>query len=611
MMKAHILLQLQVQLIYCVIAYPFTVNASTTRVQRSQWGSAIHEIPYQNYTVCPIWYNYSSATNACECFPLWMIQCNGVNVSIHSGQMLTYDLQKNQVSATQTNYRHLDGYNVTMAGSILLPSDISELNQYICGPLNRKDHLCSECKSGYGPSMVFTPCTNACYACKDNWYNVILYLLLELVPITVFYLFILVFQIKLTSAPMTCFIFYSQLTVMAFEEKCDDGATQTLFSQVKFTKKGDLRTETKIILTLYGIFNLDFFHKIVTPFCIGSQLKPIHFLFLGYALAFYPFLLIILTWLCVKLHGHNYRLIVFLWKPFHRCFVGLRKSWNTKSNLVDVFSSFFLLSYNKIMYQIVLAINNTEIQTYSLTDGHVSQEFVLGADSSIMANSVKYTIIITVTIILLFAFVIIPTLLLLFYPTLIFQRLLSRLTSNRVRIILNIFVEKFQSSYKNGLNDTKCRRSFSGFYLLLSAIIYVVQTINRSTFKFETWFVRGFTFTVTALLVALSRPYKKIHITIADSAILSYLAILCFLLSSNHRSRFYLQYIHTAIFLPFAIFCLIIAYRMARGICKVHKQWSPLRWSKTSRVNAYDSIISTDQQPLFHSKTNYGTLTLH
>ena len=70
---------------------------------------------------------------------------------------------------------------------------------------------------------------------------------------------------------------------------------------------GDLRTETKKFLTFYGVFNSNFFHHIVSPFCISSQLKPIHIIFLSYISAFYPFLLIFVTWFCVELHGCNCR----------------------------------------------------------------------------------------------------------------------------------------------------------------------------------------------------------------------------------------------------------------------------------------------------------------
>lgn len=286
-------------------------NALSSQLQHFQSASAIYNTvtPHQNYTKCGMWYNYSSDTHACECLSLWILNCDGMNAFINRGQMLTYDLYNQVVTAT---LRYLDGYNMTIEGHILLPNDISELNQYICGPLNRKAHLCSECKNGYGPAMVLTMCTNVCYACSDNLHSVILYFLLELVPITAFYILILVLQIKLTSAPMTCFIFYSQLIVMAFDGECANKTSPNLFSHIKFRKNGDLQMETKIILTLYGIFNLDSFQKLITPLCLSSKLKPVHSLFLGYASAFYTFVLIILTWLCVDLHCCNYKVSLFM-----------------------------------------------------------------------------------------------------------------------------------------------------------------------------------------------------------------------------------------------------------------------------------------------------------
>ena len=108
------------------------------------------------------------------------------------------------------------------------------------------------------------------------------------------YFLILVLQVKLTSAPMTCLIIYSQLIVMAFYEECglESINSVSVFSQIKFTDTGEtLRVGTKILLTLYGVFNLDFFHYVLPPFCISSKLRPIHVFFLGYISAFYPFLL--------------------------------------------------------------------------------------------------------------------------------------------------------------------------------------------------------------------------------------------------------------------------------------------------------------------------------
>ena len=127
-----------------------------------------------------------------------------------------------------------------------------------------------------------------CYLCKDTRYNLLLYLLLQFILITVFCLLILIFQVRLTSAPMTCFIMYSQLMVMAFYKECV--LQSTLLSRIKFTDSGTtLRTGTKILLTIYGVFNLDFFYYIMPPFCISSQLRLIHIRSLGYISVFYPF----------------------------------------------------------------------------------------------------------------------------------------------------------------------------------------------------------------------------------------------------------------------------------------------------------------------------------
>ena len=197
----------------------------------------------------------------------------------------------------------------------------------MCGPLNRKGLVCSECADGFGPSE--TSFVYKCANCTDAWYGVPLFLLLEFVPITALYLIVLTFQISIKSPPMPCFIMYSQLIVIAFD------STSFVFSR-------DITLDLKVFLTLYGLFNLNFlFYDFLPPFCVSSRLKSIHSFFLGYISAFYLILLICLTWVCVELHGRNFRPLVWLWRPFHRCFVRLRRGWDAKNDIIDV-SSFCL-----------------------------------------------------------------------------------------------------------------------------------------------------------------------------------------------------------------------------------------------------------------------------
>ena len=220
------------------------------------------------------------------------------------------------------------------------------MTSYMCGPLNRKGLVCSECSDGFGPSV--TSFGYKCANCTDAWYGVPLFLVVEFVPITVFYLIILVFQISVTSAPMPCFVMYAQCIVITFY--------MCLFSeftlrQVIFADLVNLGLDMKIIATLYGVLNLDFFSLILPPFCVSENVKTIHLAFSGYISVFFPIVLIFLTWVCIELHGRNFRPLVWLWRPFHKCFVRLRRGWDTKSDIIDVFATFFFLSYSKSMFQ--------------------------------------------------------------------------------------------------------------------------------------------------------------------------------------------------------------------------------------------------------------------
>ena len=163
-----------------------------------------------------------------------------------------------------------------------LPTSLAELSDYICRPANRKGMLCSECIDGFGPSATSprfkcSNCTNA------PAYSVVIYLLLELIPVTVFYFIILVFQINLTSAPMVCFIFYSQLALIVANFIIGDP------DQMKY--------QMSTISTFHGVWNLDFIRYAIPPFCISQTLKILHIFYLQCLSTIFPFILICITWI--------------------------------------------------------------------------------------------------------------------------------------------------------------------------------------------------------------------------------------------------------------------------------------------------------------------------
>ena len=138
--------------------------------------------------------------------------------------------------------------------------------------------------------------------------NSIVYIIAEFGPTTLFYFIVLSFRISMTSAPMTCFIMYSQIVVYALFRDRDTLNYIILQSEHNIIVKYTVVT----VGSLYGIWNLDFLQYVVPPVCISSSLSIIHVDFLSCMSALYSLFLVFLTWLCIELHGRNFKPFVIL-----------------------------------------------------------------------------------------------------------------------------------------------------------------------------------------------------------------------------------------------------------------------------------------------------------
>ena len=565
-MKLKLMLQNVLQLFIAVFSLSTIISVSGKLND-----SCLPSLPSQNGTECPTWFFYNTTTQDCQCLPHDLFACKGNDSFIDSDYILTYDsLSKNKVvsAVISTRYQFLKRVNQTLPGYKLLPKNISLLNVEMCGPLNRKGYMCNACIDGFGPSLNLMVDMNTCYDCSKHWYGITMYLFIEFVPITLFYLLVLVFQVGMTSAPMTCFIMYSQLISMAFYTAWD----YKVMSRIAYNSRGELLQGAKLILVLHGLFNLDFFRYTVPPFCVSSHLTAMHRIFLGYISAFYPILSIVLTWLCIELHDRNVKFVVTVCKPFLWCFVRLRKTWNVKSDLINVFATFFLLSYTKILYQTYLIFINHMVRNYSLMDvNYTHSDYVLNSGDSIKLNSATFAISATFAVVMAFLFNVIPLLFMALYPVRIFRRMLQKCKLDRAGLM--IFMEKFHSCYKDGLDGGKDMRSFSALYFLLRSFILLFVSIiyHKTDQPFAKWFLHGTVFSFIALFVALCRPYKKTYANICDTLILTNLALLCYILSSENDTKdHFAELTQTIILLPFIVLALTITLRLTRKFVRSH-----------------------------------------
>ena len=85
-------------------------------------------------------------------------------------------------------------------------SSCLELNDVVCGQLNREGLLCSKCKAGFGPALYSL--TWKCVKCDDehSYQKWILFFFLKLTPLTVFYFIVIIFNVRATSSPFTAYI---------------------------------------------------------------------------------------------------------------------------------------------------------------------------------------------------------------------------------------------------------------------------------------------------------------------------------------------------------------------------------------------------------------------
>jgi hypothetical protein len=471
----------------------------------------------------PPWFFYNTASEQCECYSSLntnlkdIVKCswNERAALLKYGYCMTYG--KEELGGTfvgKCQYFEIQGHNSSdTPGYITLPGNISELNEYMCGPMNREGLVCSECSEGFGPSV-----TSLGYRCsKCAWYGIPLYLFIEFVPITVFYIIIILFQINLTSAPFTAFVLSCQFAV---------SGSMAAFGRYSFPSNTGYYLFI-IPITFYGIFNLDFLRYILPPFCVSSHLNIVGIIFLGYVSAFYPVFLVALMWIC-----RSYDFKIFYWceKILIRYFAKLPLFVNQERNMtsIDVFSTFLLLSYTKLVVIFVAVIEPDVIFN---VDNQFNRN-VLSSDPSIEWFSVHSLPYLIVSFIIFLVLILPPIILLAFYPTKLFQLLLSLCSSggrSRALLALNTFVDKFYSSYRDGLSGGRDLRGFASLYFLLRIIIYL-SSITEHFLSYSALILGA-----TGFLIAIVRPYKKTYMNVIDTLILANMALACTLVNMSRQ----------------------------------------------------------------------------
>jgi hypothetical protein len=439
---------------------------------------------------CPPWQLRDNSTGACLCKTrdvYSVVRCRNYPYELFLQECYCLTYWHNELATGPCVYTcHRAGvsgyyFNITVRSNSLI-------NDVVCGPQKRRSQMCGECKPGYAPPVYSY--SLACVNCTtSNWGK---YTAVSFIPLTGFFFFVVTFRISAFSPKLHGFILFSQIV------------TCPCFMRDLEIKMPSLPPIQKHLVQAFssflGIWNLDFFRLVYSPFCLHPHADTLQVMALDYLVAVYPLILIGLSYLLVLLYDKNVRIVVCLYKPFVSFFTRFRRQWNIRNSLVDAFATFFLLSYVKILsvstdLLLPVAVNGQNDRLYLFNQGDVAY---------FSRQHLPYACL---ALFFLLTFTLLPMALLFLYPCSCFQVCLNRTGLSCQS--LHIFMDSFQGHYKNGTIGTRDFRSFSALYLLLRLLVYcsLVFTYETKSYSYPTAIILIFT-----VVTAIANPFKgRVH----------------------------------------------------------------------------------------------------
>ena len=124
----------------------------------------------------------------------------------------------------------------------------------------------------------------------------------------------------------------------------------------------------------------------------------------------------------IELHDRNFKLVVMIWKPFRYIFTLIRRNWDIKTSVIDAYATFFLLSFLKIVSVSFDLLIPTHAHPLNSSKPTLTVLYYDGTVEYFGPEHLPYAIL---AILISILFIILPTLLLLFYPFRFFQWLLN------------------------------------------------------------------------------------------------------------------------------------------------------------------------------------------
>ena len=491
--------------------------------------------------------------------------------------------------------------SVKLSSSII--TNVSTFNEDImCAQNNRTGVLCGKCNSSFGISLntIFFECISDEHCHSYNW---LYFIMAHIVPVTVLFLFVIFFDIKLTSGYANSYILFSQVISSQIISR---SATNGLINS-----KLSLKVFNKLLVGFYSIWNLDLGQIIGKNLCASKSIDNMDTIALQYISSYYSFLLIIIAYCSISLISNKDFVLLRACK-WSICTTLIHSRLFQKSStiLINAFAIFYLLSCSKLLAVSLMLLCPTYL--YSARTGSSYKAVYLYDGTVNYFQGTKVILLNIFAIFTLIVFIIIPPFLLLFYPMRQFRRVLQYLNLNRPGLVT--FVNSFQECYKDGTNGTRDYRWFSAVYFLLRIMLMTIYFFFGGIYdyKIAVMILDQVLIMFALVLVAFLLPYRQRFYNHLDVSILLFgvfifslaIANTFFLGTNKPASQIIEVLLMISFIIPFVCAVLYISYYTVLKLIVCtrlsYKAWYTMR--QVHNTSDIDSFVQ-DKATVSHTFT--------
>lgn len=341
---------------------------------------------------------------------------------------------------------------------------------------NQSGRLCGGCVNGY--AVPVNSLHHLCYECSGNdvLFGWLVFMLLQILPMTIFVVLIFLFGIDLNKGTIVGFVFYWQMISL----NCPAWYYPAWFSfpTAAYSDDGVVHSAmmARAVTFLYSITNLNFLviyePVVVFPICISRSMDSVSTIAFWYVIPVSALCLTAAIAIWRVLYDKGYSCILRVFVPVRNCLiVRLRRKFKiSEASMFKSIASVYILCFTQIgttSFQLLHFATWHSLKT----KGRTGKIFFY--DGNLDYFGAKHAPYAIVALLMLFGLVLVPMLFITLYPSKTFHRfLLNNIKHKNIYESLKEFGDTFTGCYRSSSENQKLDyRYFAGLMLWLRIVI--------------------------------------------------------------------------------------------------------------------------------------------